>query len=113
MSNLNLYPHQTPHQQLPRSSSLLPQDEYHQPVEPQMLELVDDNDFDMDFPSSPDTHIPLSPDHDSLPSNHGTPPPHSPQPEPFMHRVPPRIKHVFHPTINGMSLFNKYCISYL
>ena len=65
-----------------------------------MLELIDfddddddDNDFDTNISNhlSPNPHVPLSPDRDSPPSDHGMPPPQSPQPEPFAQRVPPRV----------------------
>ena len=109
-------------QQSPRSGSPLPEHEYHQLVGPEMLELIDFNDdnddnddFDMNISNhlSPNPHISLSPSCDSPPSDHGMPPPQSPQPEPFVQRVPPRVNHVFHPTINGMSFISKFYISYL
>ena len=87
-----------------------------------MPELIDfdddddnDNDFDMNISNhlSPNPHVPLSPDRDGPPSDHGMPPPQSPQPEPFVQRVPPRVNRIFHPTINGMSLVSKFYISYL
>ena len=76
---------------------------------PELIDFDDDDDnFDMNISNhlSPNPHIPLSPDH-------GMPPPQSPQPEPFTQRVPPRVNHVFYPTINGMSLVSKFYISYL
>ena len=86
---------------------------------PELIDFNDDDDDDDDFDMNisnhlcPNPHVPLSPDHDSPPSDHGMPPPQSPQPEPFMQRVPPRVNHIFHPTINGMSLVSKFYISYL
>ena len=82
---------------------------------PELIDFDDDdnnnNDFDMNISNhlSPNPHVPLSPNRDSPPSDHGMPLPQSPQPEPFAQRVPPRV----HPTINGMSLVSKFYISYL
>ena len=102
----------------------------HQPLDPQMPELVNDNnnnsnddnidhhDQDMnhpDEPPSPNPDIPFSHDPDIHQYDHGVHPLQPPQPEPFSSdapKIPPGMTHVLHLTINGMLQF-VYYVSHL